>query len=150
MSHPDYSGNTVTAVNRSCLKKRSVNQLSQVLPPSKVKQEITDYEWVIMWERFKQDADQVLGDLRLMVSFRMDQQFETQDWDAISGIVISQPRLEKLIRDSGPEYGWMRNPAPLFQELITAIAESNDLEIRERLEELNLLRQKAEDIWTVD
>jgi hypothetical protein len=57
--------------------------------------------------------------------------------------------LEKLIRDSGPDYGWTRNPAPLFQELIKAIAESNDREIQERLEEVDLLRLKAEDIWTI-
>jgi hypothetical protein len=126
----------------------SHRDLTERRPESKP--EITDFEWVIMWERFKKDADQVLGDLRLMINFRMDQQFETQDWDAISGIVMSQPRLEKLIRDSGPEHGWTRYPTPLFQDLIKAVAESSDPEIRERLEELDLLRQKAEDIWAVD
>jgi hypothetical protein len=121
-----------------------------VLPPSVPKPEITDYEWIIMWERFKKDANQVLGDLRILVNHRIDQQFEIKEWDALCSVIQSQPRLEKMINDSGPENGWTRYPTPLFQELIKAIAESSDPEIRERLEELDLLRQKAEDIWAVD
>jgi hypothetical protein len=119
-------------------------------PSSKPKQEISDDEWMIMWKNFKKDADQILGDLKILVRLWMDRPFEPSMWSSLHGICQSQPNLEKLIRESGPEHGWMRCPTSLFQELIKAVAESSDPEIRERLEELDLLRQKAEDIWTVD
>jgi hypothetical protein len=70
-------------------------------------------------------------------------------WDTINGILQFQPALEKLIRESGPETGWVRYPMPAFQNLIKTVAESSDPEIRERLKELDALRQKAEDIWAV-
>jgi hypothetical protein len=117
---------------------------------SKSNPEITDYEWEIMWENFRRDANLILGELRRMVSLRFDEMFGIKEWDAFCPIIQYQPRLEKTIRDSGPETGWVRNPVPLFQELIKAVAGTTDPEIREILGKLELLKQKAEDIWTVD
>jgi hypothetical protein len=49
-----------------------------------------------------------------------------------------------LIRDSGPETGWVRNPLPLFQESIQAVAEFNQVDFNERQKELEQLKLKAE------
>jgi hypothetical protein len=114
------------------------------------KPEITDHGWVIMWERFKKDADQILSDLRILGNLWMDRPFEFSMWSTLNGILQFQSELEKLITESGPDNGCTRYPTPLFQGLIRAVAESSDPEIRERLEELDLLRQKAEEIWTVN
>jgi hypothetical protein len=102
-----------------------------------------------MWENFKNDARQVLGDLRVVTNRRIDQEFRVQTWETVGKIVQCQPELEKIIRNSGPETGWTRNPLPLFDTLIKATAELNEADFSERPEELDNLRRKTEDILTV-
>jgi hypothetical protein len=120
-----------------------------MLPQPHTSSEITDHQWRKMWENFKTDAKSVLGVLRTVVSRQFDLQFETKEWDALCPIVRYQPNLERITEASGPETGWIRNPTPLFETLIKAVAESNIAELIEMLEELDLLRKKADDIWTV-
>jgi hypothetical protein len=91
----------------------------------------------------------VLGDLRVSVNHRIDQELRIRNWDALAPIVQHQPELERIIEKSGPETGWTRNPIPLFETLIKAAAELNEAEFQEKLEELDNLRKKAEDIMTV-
>jgi Holliday junction DNA helicase RuvA len=57
--------------------------------------------------------------------------------------------LETLIRESGPETGWVRNPLPLFQELINAVTEINQVDFNERQTELKQLKMRAEVILIV-
>jgi hypothetical protein len=121
-----------------------------MLSLSKIKQEITDPEWVIMWERFKKDADQVLSELVKLADQWLDRPYEPSMWNSLHGICQLQPKLKNLIEKSGSDHGWIGNPIPLLQELIQTVAESTDLEIREKSRELNSLRQKAEELWTVD
>jgi hypothetical protein len=111
--------------------------------------EITEFEWMKLWTNFKADAEIVLKHLRALVDMRIDMTFDAEDWEALKPIVQTQPKLEMLIRDSGPETGWIRNPLPLFQELIQAVAEFNQVDFNERQEELKQLKMKAEVILIV-
>jgi hypothetical protein len=111
--------------------------------------EITEFEWRKLWTNFKEDAEIVLKHLRALVDMRIDMTFDAEDWEALKPIVQAQPKLEMIIRDSGPETGWVRNPLPLFQELIKAVAEFNHVDFNERQKELEQLNMKAEVILIV-
>jgi hypothetical protein len=111
--------------------------------------EITELEWRKLRTNFKTDAEAVLKCLRALVDMRIDMTFDAEDWEALKPIIQSQPKLEMLIRDSGPETGWIRNPLPLFQELIRAVAEINQVDFNERQKELEQLKMKAEVILIV-
>jgi hypothetical protein len=111
--------------------------------------EITEFEWKNLWTNFKKDAEIVLKCLRALVDMRIDMTFDAEDWDVLKPTIQTQPKLEMLIRDSGPETGWVRNALPLFQELIKAVAEINQVDFNERQTELDQLKMKAEVILTV-
>jgi hypothetical protein len=111
--------------------------------------EITEDEWRKLWTNFKLEAETVLNCLRALVNIRIDMTFDAEDWEMLKPIIQSQPKLEMLIRDSGPETGWIQNPLPLFQELIQAVAEMNQVDFNARLEELKQLKMKAEVILIV-
>jgi hypothetical protein len=119
------------------------------LSTSEDENEITEFEWEKMWKDFKEDAKHVLSQLRASVSMRIDMTFDAKDWEELRPIIQGQPRLEMVINDSGPRTGWTRNPTPLFQELIRAVAEINQVDFNERLAELELLNKKAEDILAI-
>jgi hypothetical protein len=111
--------------------------------------EITEDEWRKLWTNFKKEAEATLNCLRALVNIRIDMTFEAEDWETLSPIIRSQPKLEMLIRDSGAETGWTQNPLPLFQELIRAVGKINQVDFNARLEELKQLKMKAEVILIV-
>jgi hypothetical protein len=98
---------------------------------------------------FKTEAETVLSCLRALVNIRIDMTFDAEDWEMLSPIIRSQPKLEMLIRDSGAETGWTQNPLPLFQDLIQAVGKINQEDFIARLEELKQLKMKAEVILIV-
>jgi hypothetical protein len=111
--------------------------------------EITEDEWRKLWTNFKLEAETVLNCLRTLVNIRIDMAFDAEGWELLKPIIQFQPKLEMLIRDSGPETGWIQNPLPLFQELIQAVAEMNQVDFNARLEELKQLKMQAEVILIV-
>jgi hypothetical protein len=120
-----------------------------MLSQNSVKSGITDHQWRIMWENFKSDAKHVLGDLRIAVNHKFDQEHQARSWGAVATIIKAQLELETIIAESGKETGWTRNQAPSFERLVKATVEIDELEFKSIPEELESLRRKAEDIMTV-
>jgi hypothetical protein len=102
-----------------------------------------------MWESFKSDARQVLGDLRIAVNPKLDQEHQSRCWGTFATIVKAQLELERIITNSGKETGWTQNPIPSLERLIKATAEIDELEFESMSEELENLKRKAEDILVV-
>jgi hypothetical protein len=111
--------------------------------------EISPSQWETMWREFKLSARQVLGDLRAAVNHQFDQEYQARCWGAFATIVKVQPELERTIAKSGVETGWVGNPIPLFEGLIKAVVEVEEVEFQGIPEELENLKGKEEDILAV-